>query len=151
MKHGQGGEVSPPHDFPNVTPSPSSMPAYSNQMLFDIHQSNGKLEVRVEHLCKQHDDLSATIDKSMEKQTQSLTASIERLEKALDGRLTGVETRLTDIEKKAGFIAGFLAAAIVLIPVCGVVIWWALGEKVESLLLEKPAQSTATPAPKPKP
>lgn len=158
MNRGQGGEVSPPHDFPNVTPSPSSMPAYSNQMLFDIHQSNGKLEVRVEHLCKQHDDLSATVEKSMDKQTQSLTATLERIEKGFDarfssieGRFTSLEGRMSEIEKKANYLTGFLACAIILIPICAWIVWWSLGEKVESLLLDRPAQTTVAPTPFPKP
>ena len=64
-----------------------------------------------------------------------LSTTVGRIEQAvttLGKSVEDVETRLKSIEGNATFIKGAIACAIILLPLCFSVIWWSLGERIQS-------------------
>jgi len=127
---GQSGPTSNPHDFASVVPNPLSMPAYSNQMLFDIHHNLGRMEVTLENLCKQHDTLQTMVAKEAEKQSSALTSAIDRIEKLLTDKHLGYDARFSRFDKFVYAFGGFAACMSIMVPV----FWWLTGERIENAL-----------------
>ncbi|MBU1313973.1 MAG: hypothetical protein KJ947_22540 [Alphaproteobacteria bacterium] len=107
------GQEETPQVFPETPPRAGDMPAYTNQVLFEMNNTLGKIEAKLDGLVKAVDANSSKSD-------------------ALDGRLV-------KLENKASFLTGILICAVFLIPICSTIVWWSLGERIEAALRIDPA------------
>jgi hypothetical protein len=102
------GPEAPPQAFAETLPRASDMPAYTNQVLFEMNNTLGRLDAKLDGLSKGHDDVTKKID-------------------ALDDRIG-------KLEHKASMLTGILICAVFLIPICATVVWWSLGERISAAL-----------------
>lgn len=102
-----------PRSFPETTPSRSfDMPAHTVQMIFEINGAIGRIEQSIKDL-----------DKRIESNRSDLRQDHQ-----------SVEGRLRSIEKHWHWVAGGIGVAIVLIPICGAIVWYSLGERINQAL-----------------
>lgn len=119
------GTEGTPQAFAETLPRISDMPAYTNQVLFEMSNTLGKLDAKLDGVSRSQAELSKQID--------------------------GLGERLSGLEHKASFLQGVLICAVFLIPFCAAVIWWSLGQRIEEALkIELPNQA-ATPTTPPPP
>jgi hypothetical protein len=88
---------------------------------------------------------------AMQKELSAQGAKVERL--IVD--VNEVDKHVSDLKGSFAWAKGFGAAAVILIPVCAVIVWWFIGDKLNQmkaqLLLETPSISRSAPAPTPSP
>ncbi len=141
-----GTTGTPPSEVASVNPNAASMPAYSNQMLFDIHHNMGRMEVTVENLCRQHETLHASFSKESERQAAALTSAVERIERALADKHGAYDSKFSRLDRFVWGFGGFAACITIMAPI----FWWLTGERIESTLKGPAAseQSSSQPAKK---
>lgn len=111
------GTEGTPQAFAETLPRASDMPAYTNQVLFEMSNTLGRLDAKLDGLNRSQSELSKQIE-------------------GLDGRLAG-------LEHKASWLQGALITGVILIPLCATVVWWSLGQRIEDALrIKEPEQTT---------
>ncbi|MGO7589963.1 hypothetical protein [Rhizobium leguminosarum] len=124
----------PPTTFPEVTPRPADMPAYTTQMIFEMQHALGRMESDIKTLSLSFERAATKLEQAIEKLDSSAERRLEKSDDAANKRSDRVEAKVSALETKALFLTGFVAAVIVLVPVSAGLVWWSLGERIEQVL-----------------
>lgn len=108
--------ASTPENMPQVTPPRSSdANAYMMQAVFELNNMVGKIDARTTSICERLDAIKVSIDTSNDK--------VEKL------------------AHQVSLAKGFMMAAVLLIPICSTIVWWAIGSRIENALNQAPVTS----------
>lgn len=89
--------------------------------------------------------LQAVMD--MQKTLGEFTAKIDRL--ITD--VAGVNAKVSDLQTSYTWVKGCIATAVILIPVCAVVVWWLIGDRlneIKSQVIQTRPPISAIPPPR---
>ena len=89
---------------------------------------------------------------SLTTKTDRLISDVSGLSARVDGVKDTLSTRIGHLEKMLTLAQGFAFAAMIFIPICFAIVWWAVGSKIEQMRddllgVKKPAAITQQSSP----